>query len=99
MIRSSQYGFTKGKSCLTSLIAFHDGTTGWRHEGTAVGVACLHFRKAFSKVSQDILTGELREGELDEWIGRWIENWQSSELLSVAQVEDLSLVVFPKVQH
>jgi len=27
--RSSQHGFTKGKSCLTNLIAFYDVITGW----------------------------------------------------------------------
>ncbi|GAB0204823.1 mitochondrial enolase superfamily member 1 [Grus japonensis] len=36
-----QHGFTKGKSCLTHLIAFYDDMTGWVDEGRAVDVVCL----------------------------------------------------------
>jgi len=39
VIRSSQYGFTKGKSCLTNLIAFYGGRTGWVGEGRAVSTS------------------------------------------------------------
>jgi len=72
-IRSSQHGFTKGKSCLTNLIAFYDGMTDWVDERRAVDVVYLDFSKAFDTVSHNIL--KLRKCGLDEWTVRLIENW------------------------
>jgi len=75
VITSSQHGFTKGKSCLTNLIAFPDDMTGWVDEGRAVDVVYLDFSKAFDIVSNDILLGKLRKCGLDEWSVKWTENW------------------------
>jgi len=77
VIGSSQHGFTKGKSCLTNLIAFYDGMSDWVDEGRAVDVVYLDFSKAFDTVSHNILVGKLRKCGLDEWLVRWIENWLS----------------------
>ena len=75
VIRSSQHGFTKGKSCLTNLIAFYNDMTGWVDEGRAGDVVYLDFSKVFDTVSHDILLGKLRKCGLDEWSVKWIENW------------------------
>jgi len=75
VIRSSQHGFTKGKSYLTHLIAFYDGMSGWVDEGRAVDAVYIDRREAFDTVSHNILLGKLRKHGLDEWPVRWIENW------------------------
>ena len=75
VIRNSQHGFTKGKSCLTSLIAFYGHITTWANGERAVDVIYLVFSKAFDTVSHDILIQNLRKCGTDEWTVRWVENW------------------------
>ncbi|NXF84353.1 RTJK polymerase, partial [Sclerurus mexicanus] len=71
VIRGSQHGFTKGKSCLTNLLDFYDITTRWLDDGKAVDVVYLDFSKAFDTVSHSILAAKLRRCGLDDQVVRW----------------------------
>ncbi|PKU30031.1 rna-directed dna polymerase from mobile element jockey-like [Limosa lapponica baueri] len=75
MIRPSQHGFMKGRSCLTHLISFYDKVTRLVDEGKAVDVVYLDFSKASDMVSHGILLEKLAAHGLDGSTLRWVKNW------------------------
>ena len=62
----SQYGFMKGRSCLTNLISFYDKMTRLLDKGKAIHIIYLDFQKAFDTITHRILIEKLAVRGLDE---------------------------------
>ncbi|KAK4829863.1 hypothetical protein QYF61_007255 [Mycteria americana] len=69
IIRSGQHGFTKGKSCLTNSINFHDEVIGLVDEGRAVDIVYLDFNKPLTLIRSSQRSCS----------HRWIENWMNGQ--------------------
>lgn len=54
-IRPRQHRFTKGRSCLTNLVSFHEKVTQFVDEGKSVNPVYIDFSKAFGTVSHSFL--------------------------------------------
>jgi ribonucleases P/MRP protein subunit RPP40 len=78
LIKDSQHGFMKGRSCLTNLLDFMEEVTNELDEGKPVDIIFLDFAKAFDKVPYERLFKKLEShgigGRVAEWIKVWLTN-------------------------
>lgn len=75
LIKESQHGFSKGRSCLTNLLDFMETVTGTLDEGKPMDIIYLDFAKAFDKVPYRRLFSKLRSHGIGGKVADWIEEW------------------------
>ena len=75
LLRSSQHGFRRRRSCLTNLVEFFHFVFSEHDRDKAVDVIYLDFQKAFDKVPHRRLLGKVRALGIDGSVANWIENW------------------------
>lgn len=74
VIRPSQYGFMKGRSCLTKMICFYSKLTCSVDEGKTVDVIYLDFSKAFGTVFHNIHLEKLAAHGLGGCMILWVKS-------------------------
>ena len=75
LIRSSQHGFTAGRSCLTNLLEYMEELTKLVDEGLPVDMLYLDFSKAFDLVPHKRLMVKLRGLGVRGKVASWVEEW------------------------
>ena len=80
LIKSSQHGFMKNKSCTTNLFEFLDRVTKLIEDGDSVDVIYLDFSKAFDKVPINRLLDKIKAHNIRGNVHKWITEWLSGRM-------------------
>ena len=86
LIRPSQHGFMRGKSCTTNLLSFLEKVTAAIDKGEPVDVVFLDFAKAFDKVPVERLVKKVKAhgigGRVLNWIAAWLRGRKQRVVLN-----------------
>ena len=90
LIKKSQHGFMKGKSCATNLLEFLDKITEDTDKEISTDVIYLDFAKAFDKVPTERLLRKVQSHGIVGRIGAWIRAWLTDRTQQVSVNSKLS---------
>ena len=86
LLKNSQHGFRRNRSCLTNLLEFFNTVISDVDEYKAYDVIYLDFQKAFDTVPHQRLLEKLRahgiRGNLLTWITNWLSNRQQRVVIN-----------------
>ena len=91
LIRPTQHGFMKGRSCTSNLLTFLEKVTAAVDDGDAVDIIFLDFAKAFDKVPTERLLKKVWAHRIRGKVFNWISAWLRGRKQRVVLNEDLSL--------
>ena len=78
LIRGTQHGFMRGRSCASNLLSFLEKVTAAIDNGEPVDVIFLDFAKAFDKVPVQRLLRKVKahgiDGKVYGWIAAWLQD-------------------------
>jgi Reverse transcriptase (RNA-dependent DNA polymerase)/Endonuclease-reverse transcriptase len=86
LVKNSQHGFTRGRSCASNLLCFLEKVTAAMDNGDSVDVVYLDFAKAFDTVPHERLKKKLKahgiRGTLLNWIAAWLDGRKQRVVLN-----------------
>ena len=83
LIKDSQHGFLKGRSCTTNLTAFMDRLTNIIDKGSPADVFYLDFAKAFDKVPHQRLLMKMESKGIGGEVLNWVRSWLADRTQTV----------------
>ena len=90
LIKTTQHGFQKGKSCATNLILTMEYLTKATDRNIPVDLIYLDFSKAFDKVPHIRLVAKLKAKGIDGEVLQWLEKWLKDRTQKVKVNQDES---------